>query len=118
MSIFHIVTPYSQAMWKLALTQKVTDTVYLDMCFMNEICHSHKVFIEILKNPLMGHVQKYYILNKIFKNKVHSITLSLFRVTTKRNRAILLPAIFKAFICQYYKYKGIQKAHVDLLPVR
>ncbi len=112
MPTFRIATPYSQALWQLALDQQATDTIYRDMCLLCQVGNTNKAFTSMINNPTINHAKKCHTLIQIFKNQVHAFTLSLFRITAKRNRESLLPNIAQAFINQYHTYKGIQIAKV------
>jgi F-type H+-transporting ATPase subunit delta len=76
------------------------------------VCAGSHAFVMMLKSPIIKHDKKRDILEVAFKGKVHSLTMSIIHILTKKNREPLLPAIAHEFHNAYNAYKGIGKATV------
>lgn len=103
---------YVKSLLGLAVEQNVVDQVHADMQLFNKTVEISREFELLLKNPIIKHDKKRDILEKLFKGKVHPLTLSIFDIITKKNREPLLPAIAKEFHNAYNEYKGIRKATI------
>ncbi len=82
------------------------------MVMFSKIVDENRSFALMLRNPIIKHDKKRDVLEKIFKGKVHSLTMSIFDIITKKNREPLLPSIAKEFHNAYNEYKGVGKATV------
>jgi F-type H+-transporting ATPase subunit delta len=103
---------YAKSLLGLAIEKKVLDNVHSDMVFFTRVVEENKNFALMLRNPVIPHDKKSEILSKVFKGKVHALTMSFFDIITRKNREPLLPAIAREIHTQYNEYKGISKATV------
>lgn len=103
---------YVKSLLDLSIEQKSLEDVHNDMLFFSEVVAENKNFALMLRSPVIPHDKKKEILAKIFKNKVHSLTMAFFDIITRKNREPLLPAIAKEFHNAYNEHKGISKATV------
>jgi F-type H+-transporting ATPase subunit delta len=103
---------YVKSLLGLAIEQKALENVHDDMLFFAKVVAENKNFALMLKSPVIPHGKKNEILSKIFKGKVHSLTMSFFDIITRKNREPLLSAIAKEFHNAYNEHKGISKASV------
>jgi F-type H+-transporting ATPase subunit delta len=107
-----VASRYVKSLLSLAEEQKVLDQVHADMQLLDSVCKSSRDFSLMLKSPIIRHDKKRDILEAIFKNKVHKITMAIIDILTKKNREPLLPEIAAEFHQAYNVYKGIQKATI------
>lgn len=103
---------YAKSLISLAEERGVLETVHNDMVLFSNVVDENKEFPRILKNPIINHEKKLNILRAIFKNKVHSLTLAIFEIITRKNREAILPQIARSFHHQYNVIKGIEEAKV------
>jgi F-type H+-transporting ATPase subunit delta len=103
---------YAKSLLGLAIEKKALDSVHNDMVFFTKVVEENKNFALMLRNPVIPHDKKNEILSKIFKGKVHALTMSFFDIITRKNREPLLPSIAREIHTQYNEYKGISKATV------
>jgi F-type H+-transporting ATPase subunit delta len=103
---------YVKSLLGLAIEQKALENVHEDMVFFSRVVAENQNFALMLRSPVIPHDKKSEILRKIFKGKVHTLTMSFFDIITRKNREPLLPAIAKEFHNAYNEYKGISKATV------
>ncbi len=112
MSDFRIATRYAKSLLELAEEQGVLDKVNEDMISFDHLCKANRDFALMLKNPIIQHHRKLAILNKVFKGKVHNLTLSIFDIITRKNREFILPMLASEFTHQFNVRKGISEATV------
>jgi len=103
---------YVKSLLGLAVEQNALDAVHNDMLLFSKTVESNREFRLMLQSPIIKHETKRDVLEKIFKGKVHKLTLSIIDIITRKNREPLLPAIAKEFHEAYNEYKQIGKAVV------
>ena len=103
---------YVKSLLSLAVEHNVVDQVHNDMLMFSQVVESNREFRLMLQNPIIKHDKKRDILEKLFKGKVHSLTMSIFDILTRKNREPLLPSIAREFHEAYNEYKGIKKAFI------
>ncbi len=107
-----VATRYAKALLQLALEKKVSERIHKDMVCFAQVCTANKSLLNTLKSPVIKHDKKLAVLQAIFQNEVHALTLSFFTRVTQRHREALLPAMSQAFLAQYDQHQGIKKAQV------
>lgn len=103
---------YVKSLLGLAVEQNVLDQVHNDMVLFDSVVKKNRGFYLLLRNPIIKHDKKREILEKLFKGKVHGLTMAIFDIITKKNREPLLPAIAEEFHHAYNEYKGVGRASV------
>ena len=112
MSDYRIGQRYAKSLLELAEEQGALDDVNQDMKLLEKVCRENREFVLMLKNPVISHNKKLDILKRIFKNKVHSLTLSIFEIMTRKNRENILPELSRAFHVLYNEKKEIVMAKI------
>lgn len=107
-----VASRYVKSLLGLAVEQNAIEEVHKDMLMFDRICKENKAFVIMLKSPVIRHEKKRDILLKIFKGKVHKLTLAIMETITRKNREPLLPSIASEFHNAYNEFKGIRKALV------
>lgn len=105
-----VASRYVKSLLGLAVEQKALEQVHQDMQLFSRICRSNADFMLMLQSPIIKHDKKKDILLKIFKGKVHNLTLAIINILTAKNREPLLPAIASEFHVAYNHYNGISEA--------
>lgn len=108
-----VASRYVKSLLGLAEEQQALEQVHADMQLFAGVCAASHEFSNMLKSPVIKHEKKRAILQAIFKSKVHSLTMAIIDMLTKKNREPLLPAIAIEFHNAYNASKGIQKASVS-----
>jgi F-type H+-transporting ATPase subunit delta len=103
---------YVKSLLGLAVEQNVVDQVHNDMLMFTRVVESNRDFKLMLTNPIIRHDKKREILERMFKGRVHNLTMSIFDILTRKNREALLADIAREFHNVYNEYKGIGKAVV------
>lgn len=112
MSDFRVASRYAKSLLELSEEQGALEEVHSDMMLFNSICESNRDFVLMLRNPIVTHQMKLEVLTRIFEKRIHSLTMSIFTIITRKNRESILPSIAKSFHHQYNVVKGITQAEV------
>lgn len=112
MSDFRVASRYAKSLLDLAVEKSVLDRVNQDMILLEKTCQKNRDFTLMLKNPVISHDKKFAILKRVFEGKVHPITLSIFEITSRKNREDILPEVAKVFHSLYNQKMGITRAKV------
>jgi len=112
MTDYRAASRYVKSLLGLAIEKGALDAVHSDMLMFSKIVDENRSFALMLRNPIIKHDKKRDVLEKIFKGKVHPLTMSIFDIITRKNREPLLPSIAKEFHNAYNEYKGVGKATV------
>ena len=107
-----VASRYVKSLLGLAVEQGALENVHQDMQLFDKICGSNTDFLLMLRSPIIKHDKKKDILEKIFKGKVHKLSLAIIDILTAKNREPLLPIIAKEFHAAYNEFKGISEASV------
>jgi len=107
-----VASRYVKSLLGLAEEQKALEVVHSDMLLFAKIADENRAFALMLRNPIIKHDKKREILEKIFKGKVHNLTLAIFDIITRKNREEILIDIARQFHTAYNEYKGITKGTV------
>ena len=103
---------YVKSLLGLAVEKNALENVHEDMLLFSRTVDANRAFRTMLMSPVIKHDTKRTILEKLFKGKVHNLTLSFFDILTRKNREPLLQEIARGFHNAYNEYKGISKATV------
>jgi F-type H+-transporting ATPase subunit delta len=90
----------------------VLKEVKADMDNFVSLCKGQRDFVNLLRSPIIPHLKKAEILNKIFKGKVNDLSLAIFDLITRKNRENILPEMTEEFIRLYNEKMGFQEATV------
>lgn len=112
MADYRVATRYVKALLSLAQEQSAVEALHNDMQLIDRVCRGSFDLVSMLRSPIVKHDKKKAVLEKIFKGKVHPLTLAVFDIITRKNREQLLPTIAKEFHQAYNEFKGIQKATI------
>mgnify|MGYP000321370440 CR=1 FL=1 len=104
---------YVKSLLQLAVEQKALEEVHADMQLFSRICQQNRSFTLMLRNPVIRHDKKKDVLMALFRGRVHSLTLAIFDIITRKNREPLLPEIARQFHQAYNEYKGIVSATLE-----
>jgi F-type H+-transporting ATPase subunit delta len=103
---------YVKSLLGLAVEKNALEEVHRDMLIFSEVAAKNRQFELLLQSPVIKHDKKLEILKKIFKGKVHSLTMAFFEIITRKNREPILLSVASEFHNAYNNYKGIGKATV------
>ena len=112
MSEYRAASRYAKSLLELAEEKGVLEEVHKDMRDLHKLCEDSRDFVLMLKNPVIKSDKKQAVLEKIFKGKVNEMTIAIFEIIARKNRASIIPAIAIEFHHQYNLVKGIAEAKV------
>jgi F-type H+-transporting ATPase subunit delta len=103
---------YAKAILNLARDSKEETAVNNDMQFISTTISENEEFEVMLQSPIVKSSDKINVLNAIFKDKVHTITLGLFHLLQDNKRIAMLASIAKQYAIIYDFEKNLQVAKV------
>ena len=112
MSDGRVAKRYAKPLLELAQEQGVLEETKKDMELFVGLCEDSKDLQLMLKSPIIPHLKKLSILEKLFKGKVGNLTYSIFEIIVKKNRESILFEVGKSFLSLYNKAKGLIEATV------
>lgn len=112
MASARVASRYVRSLLGLAVDQNALEEVHADMLMFDRVCDSNRDFLVMMRSPVIKHELKRDILEKLFKNRVHSLTWAILDIITRKNRESLLPSIADNFHKAYNEYHGIGFASV------
>ena len=110
MAEYRVSHRYAKSLIELAHQEGQLDNVHSDILMFIETLNSNRELKLLLKNPVVKHLHKKNILEKLFKSRVTEITMAFFDIICRKNREALLHSIAIEFVIEYREFKGIQTA--------
>jgi len=108
----NIAARYANVLLQLAVEANVLTHVYADMQCLDQVCDENECLVSAMKNPTIEQRKKLALLQAIFQNKVHTLTLNFLAIVIQKHRAALLPTMIQVFLTQYDQHQSIQTANV------
>lgn len=107
MSVKRVAVRYARSLFDLAKEKSALEGVYTDMDFFVKTCKENRNLELMLKSPLIPGDKKKKILELIFGDNFHSLSMSIIDIIIRKKRENILNEISQAFIELYYEEKGI-----------
>ncbi len=112
MSDSRVAKRYAKPLLELADEKGILEETKKDMEDFVKLCDESKDLTLMLKSPIIPHLRKLEILQKLFKGKVGDLTYSIFEIIVRKNREAILPDVGRSFLEQYNLKKGIVEATI------
>jgi F-type H+-transporting ATPase subunit delta len=112
MAEHRVISRYVKSLLGLAEERNVLEEVHNDLVSFVRVCDENKLFIVVLKSPIIRNEKKTQIIHKLFEGRVNALTLAFMDIVVRKNRDPLLYAIAKEFHNAYNIKKGIEAATV------
>jgi F-type H+-transporting ATPase subunit delta len=112
MASARVASRYVKSLLGLAVDKNALDAVHADMQSFTRVCEQNMQFVLMLRSPIVRHEKKKSVMQKMFRDRVHPLTMAFIEILTKKYREPLLPMIASEFHTAYNDYKGIGKASV------
>jgi F-type H+-transporting ATPase subunit delta len=112
MAVATVAFRYAKSLLDLAQEQGITETLYKDMRLFKQTVDQSRPLLLMLKNPIVRSEKKSAVLKAAFEKRLNPVTMSFLQIITKKNREPIMDAIAEAFITQYDKLKGVERATV------
>lgn len=111
MSVHKVATPYAKALMDLAVERNVLEQVKGDMDAFSEATKNRDLYL-LLKSPIIKADKKESILNILFSEHFHEMTMSFLRIIVSKSREAYLPEIGSSFLELYERKKGISRIRI------
>lgn len=101
---------YAKAFFSSASEKGLIEIVKNDIDLLLFLIQSQPRFRELLASPIVKAKEKSFILDKMFKDQLHAITMNFLQLLLKNNREIYLLEMCLNFQGLYGKSTGIKSA--------
>lgn len=98
---------YAQALFDLAIENKILEEVEKDMLLVKSVLDESRELRKVLANPVLDDHKKIKVLDSLFENKTQPLTQKFLRLITRKGREGVIVHICKAFDEIYKDYKNI-----------
>lgn len=105
---------YAQALFGLAIENKVLEEVHQDLFMVGTVLNENRELRKVLANPVLDGYKKVRVLNKLFEGKVQTLTIKFLALITKKGREKYILSICKSFEEIYKEYKNILEVHLTM----
>ncbi|MEG1909757.1 MAG: ATP synthase F1 subunit delta [Bacteroidales bacterium] len=103
---------YARALFNFGKEQNVNDTLYTDMQFVIDTTAKNREFKHFLSNPTIHIKHKIGVVNEIFTDRVHPISINFMLLLLKKSREANLVQIARQFVTLYRRDNKISRAVV------
>ncbi len=100
---------YAKPLLDMSIEQGALEEVNQDMLGVIQLCKENSQLVAVLKNPIIREHKKEKILNALFKDKSHKLTIDLIVLLADKNREGFIEAIAEEFNRMYNTLQNIQK---------
>ncbi|TSA25736.1 MAG: ATP synthase F1 subunit delta [Bacteroidetes bacterium] len=98
---------YAKALFDLAVERKVLDAIAADAKELAAVCQENRLFVLVLKSPVIGEKKKERILRDLFENRFNKMTMQFLLILVRKGREAYIPEIARNVIALYREYKQI-----------
>ncbi len=112
MSELTVSARYAKSLIDLAGEQKLVEDVKNDMEFFRKTLKANPELTAVLGNPIVSHLKKVKILDKVFLNKVTSLSIVFFKLMIDKGRGEVLYFTAQEYIHLYDIINNIVEATV------
>ncbi len=98
---------YAKALFELAVEKKQEEAIYSDARELVSVCQENKIFVLVLKSPVISEKKKEKILKDLFESRFNVMTMKFLLILVRKNREVYIPEIARKLITLYKEYKEI-----------
>ena len=102
-----LVRRYAKAFLDLSIQNNVVDKTLSDLLLVKTTFEENKELDSLLHQPFVSKLHKTNIINRIFKDRVETITLNLINLLIEKNRDAIIADIYDEYYEMYLDYKKI-----------
>lgn len=107
-----IAVRYAKALFLLSVEKDQLEIVQKDIILVKQTISDNPELAKYLDSPIVRPSQKSDLINKLFKEKLTSITFNFLQLLIRNKRENSLGNIFRRFLEVYSIHKGIQTAFI------
>jgi len=103
---------YAKALFEFAEEKQQVEQIYADAVELASVCSENKIFVLVLKSPVISEEKKEKILKDLFEKRFNKITMKFLLILVRKNREMIVPDIMQNVINLYKEYKHILTVHL------
>ncbi|MFH1161313.1 MAG: ATP synthase F1 subunit delta [bacterium] len=112
MKISPVAERYAKAVFDLAVERQQVEAVYSDALELQAVCRENRLFVLMLKSPVINEKKKETILKDLFDKRFNDITMKFLLILVRKGREPLIPEIAANLVALYKEYKHILTVHL------
>lgn len=105
-----VASKYAEALFELALDQKLEETILIDIRFIEEIFTTHPELINILSKIQFTKSQKKDLIKDVFSQYINPFTQNLLFILVDKNRSSILNHFVREYLHLHNKHFRIIEA--------
>lgn len=107
MRITLVAERYAKAVFDLAVEKNQVKEVYADASLLNTVCLENKLFVLMMKSPVVSEEKKEKILTDLFAPHFSAIMMKFLLLLIRKNRELYVQPIARTIINLYREYNHI-----------
>lgn len=112
MSEIRVASRYAQSLLDIAKEKDLLERIESDAKAFIKVCNETRSFDLMVQSPIITADKKRVVIEKIFGDQFHEVTLSFINIVLRKKREVILKMIFQQYIAYYREMKGILAATV------
>ncbi len=114
MRISLVAERYASAAFELAVEKQQVEALYADAVELADVCRENRMFVLVLRSPVISEEKKEKILKDLFEKRFNQITLQFLLILVRKNREVYIPEIAQNLIELYKEYKHILTVNLTM----
>ncbi len=98
---------YAQALFSLALDEKLDEAILKDLQTVEKAIAPEPDFLRLLSSPNLSKAERCGVLDTCFRGQVHTYVLSCMKLMTEKGCARYIPDVCRAYTDLYREMHGI-----------
>lgn len=103
---------YGRALFEASLELEKLELVFDQLKVLKEVIKQNVEFFKVLKYPVITLVEKFNIIDDVFKNRFDILIDDFLKLLVEKNRIYLLDSVIEEFYSYYYDFKKITRVEV------
>ncbi|MBN2485326.1 MAG: ATP synthase F1 subunit delta [Bacteroidales bacterium] len=107
-----ITARYAKALFHSAEEEQKAEIVHGDIFALSLVAEESPEFIEFLESPIVKETEKIGLFEKLFQDKIDTLTFNFLELLVKNKREQFLPSICRHYISLYKEKSGVKEATI------
>ncbi len=114
MSDLTVARRYAAALYEEASARDVVERIDEDIDMLRKSLEGSRELVQFFESPLISADKKHAVLDRLFEERVHELTLGLLHLLVRKGRDEVTPSLARAYREMRDEQEGIVEARVKL----
>ncbi len=114
MHSIRLATRYAKSLLDFAVEKGKLEEVYQDQLYLKKLMEISREFRVVLSSPVISSDKKLKIIESVTKGKVGELTMTFFKLITRKKRDVFLKDIVDSFLRQYDVFSEITQVRLTI----